>query len=95
MLVLLKVFALNFLRRELRVVVVFGKLSWLLCGRSCQDSWEVCGMKEGKWSVESGLVRIVVVFDTPFLWVLGGFWEVLFSTRLLCGMFWEVCGRSM
>ena len=41
-------------------------------------SWEVCG----KWSVESGLVRIVVVFDTPFLWVLGGFWEVLFSTRV-------------
>ena len=46
-------------------------------------SWEVCGMYEGKWSVESGLVRIVVVFDTPFLWVLGGFWEVLFSTRLV------------
>ena len=50
-------------------------------------SWEVCGMKEGKWSVESGLVRIVVVFDTPFLWVLGGFWEVLFSTRV-----WVVVG---
>ena len=33
--------------------------------------------------MESGLVRIVVVFDTPFLWVLGGFWEVLFSTRLV------------
>ena len=44
-------------------------------------------MKEGKWSVESGLVRIVVVFDTPFLWVLGGFWEVLFSTRV-----WVVVG---
>ena len=49
-----------------------------MCWEVLWWSWEVC-----KWSVESGLVRIVVVFDTPFLWVLGGFWEVLFSTRLV------------